>query len=195
METGESVAAIVTGLAVAVALVLGIMSLCQTRIISKMSLAQTRDIQQMRYRQEQLNEIIAWAIDIAKCEAESDIRTMPPIKNVGLWDLMFRYGVINARSGYVATIASEFGGDVQVDTAKVGAALTDHIELIKSLLDGNACDTQVKEHLRTLHRDALTLIEDTTRKRSNITDLQPPLPIKTRLRRFWSRITSPLKRK
>ena len=142
-----------------------------------MSLRQTRNIQRRQYQLGQLDELITWAMDIARCEDEAAI---PPIipwfknpdpdgialmrieRKKGMHTLMLAYQAINTKSRYVGTVSSEFDVDLQTATAKVGEVLANHIDLIRGFLEkGSAKEREEKivEHRRSLVTDALALAD------------------------------------
>ena len=164
MDTGEIVAAVVTFLAVVVALGIGVISL-----------RQTKNIQEKQYRLERLNKINAWAIDIAKCESESEVSTIPVelqgseeeqreqfvayMDRVDQANLMLRWQAIDARSGYMRTIASEFGGDLQGETVVVARMLANHILFIRRLLEGKTSDEKYRRHWYCMTDRAIRLTQ------------------------------------
>ena len=200
MSTGEIVLAVATFLAVIAALGVGVMSL-----------RQTKDIQRRQYRQNSLDEVIAWARDIIECEAKYGIpldivkaeslgeeargRVQKGVYWAGTANLVLMYQAILNRSGYVKAIASELRVGLYSATERTAELLVAYLQSLIQYGDVQAsAEAEACEHnLDLLLKGAAELMNEAAEARSDLVCSRPSLLNQARLCRFCSRITCFLK--
>jgi hypothetical protein len=117
--------------AVIVALAIGVTSLLQTQRLQK------------RERKERLlNEIIEWAIDVAKCGLEKDLPDTSRITDVNDGKLHLAYSTnilaksyqsMRGRNQYISQIVLTFGIDLQEAVSTLNKDVEEHIKLLDVL--------------------------------------------------------------
>jgi len=152
-----------------------------------MSLRQMRGTQKRQYRLGQLDEIIAWAIDIAKCESESQLSAIPLalkslegetqvqyveyLNRVDHVNLQLRYQSIDTRSKYVKAVAWDFPGDLYAATLMTADLLAKHLTVITRFVSKEITEDDLKAHWQILISDALTLTAKAVKTKSDIAGL------------------------
>lgn len=138
-----------------------------------------RQQQEERDRKERLLTIITtWGIDIAKCEAESQIPVLPVPELLGVEaksakltvehinavtrvNLAMRYQTLDAKSEYIKGIAKKFdknfGGNLLPLVQQTANKLAKNRELITKVIRGEASEETYKRHWKSLVRSALNL--------------------------------------
>jgi hypothetical protein len=134
METGELVLAILTFMAILVALGLGVANIVQTK-----------QIQEREKRERLLNEIIEWAIDVCRCGlkpfplptskmAESKAGIELYLTSI-LMELLLEYESISGRTEYLKRIALNFGGNLQSTVHSLAEVVGVRTKLIEEQID------------------------------------------------------------
>ncbi len=108
-------------------------------IIGVISLHQTRNIQINERRDRLLNEIIDWAVSAAQCDHDVDI-TMPTgggkiWAKVSLSRILFKYNIVYAKSEYIKEISIGFGSNMQGAVTTVTKRLFDCVIVMQNRLD------------------------------------------------------------
>jgi len=105
-------------------------------IIGLISLVQTRNIKKEERKQRLLNEILDWARDLLMCGSEVFVHPTPGISPTarmahGISSLYLRYRATNAKSKYVEKIASDFRQNLLPDVLSVISKLKELISLFE----------------------------------------------------------------
>jgi len=140
----------ITLLAVLVALGIGVSSIRQ---INKLKKAEKRE--------RLLNEIIEWAIDIAKTETLGEF--LLESKKSMLIDLLLKYQAVDARSEYIKVIAAEFGEDFQAAINKTAQKMEEHLVVLKKQIEGKITAEERDSHYRSLLEITLALTKKTAK--------------------------------
>lgn len=140
-----------------------------------------RQQQEERDRKERiLNTIIEWGIDIAKCESEPPIATLPVpellsleaesakatiehINAVTKVNLARRYQVLDANSEYIKSRAKkfdkEFGGNLYPLAKRTANKLGKNADIIMKVIAGTTSEEEYKKHWQSLVKDAMNLVK------------------------------------
>lgn len=172
MEAGDMILVV----AVIVSLVIGILSLRQTKNIQDKQIRHVEETRLKEHRQKLINEIIAWATEVGKCGLGRDfsIIGMADAKNPLLYfsnyiaDLAAAYEAINVRSRYIQSVTSNFKHGLKNDTDELVIKLKSHIEFLDGLsaTDISKWEEIVKrigESRRQLAESSFKLIEEATK--------------------------------
>ena len=112
-------------------------------------------------RERLLNEIIDWAIDIAKTETQGEF--LLESRKSMLIDLLLKYQAVDARSEYIKVIAAEFGEDFQAAVNKTAKKLEEHLDILKKQIEGKITAEERDRHYRSLLEITLTLTKKTAK--------------------------------
>ncbi|MBA7474440.1 hypothetical protein ES707_09793 [subsurface metagenome] len=144
-------------------------------IMAWRTIHQTRSIQKAEKRERLLNEIIEWAIDIAKCGKEIDLSTLLQIpddkKNIfvplKMKEMAISLGAMEGRNQYISTIALTFGEDLREAIDILLDSLEEYKELLSTKSEDITDMSEIVEKLDSHDRQLLTatnnVIEETVK--------------------------------
>jgi len=140
-------------------------------LIASLAILQTRDMQKSEKRERLLNEIIQWAIDIRKITLKSELPNNiafdTPIEQMatqrGLLSLWHEYQNINAKSGYVEAIASDFRNSLLPIVKTVTQKLDDVIKALEDCLTTKGLEEKMKQPEKSLSECARIVIAEATK--------------------------------
>lgn len=149
METGDLILAILTFVAIVVALGIGVTNI-----------RRTKSIQETERKQRLLNEIIEWALDVNNCEAPVATTAIAgiigsendkAITRSHLSELAYRCAEMTFRGRYVYTVIlkSKFGQDLQRAAAELIDDLEVRIKLLGECHDAISASVPDSEFTRT----------------------------------------------
>jgi hypothetical protein len=141
------------------------------------SIWQNHLIQKRERKQRLLNEIIEWAIDIAKCESEQGFHTMSLLelevakesrkvqyleadRRTTLINLHQKYQSVDVRSEYVRSIAKRFGDNLQAITDQTADKLREQLIILIKQIKGEIPPEDRDTHVVSLIESALALTKE-----------------------------------
>ncbi len=117
---------------------------------------QNHNLQKRERRDRLLNEIIEWAIDVAKCETQADFLSRS--RKSMLIGLLFKYQAIDAKSEYMKVTAVKFReDDFQVTVNETAQKLKDHLDILEKQIEGKTTAEERDKHWRSLMESSATL--------------------------------------
>jgi hypothetical protein len=174
---------ILTAAASVFAVFISALSIDEARRIRKDSL----DRENRDRKERLLNEIIEWAIDVAKCSLEKDLPDTSRITDMNDAKLHLAHNTqilarsfqsMRGRNQYISKIVSTFGQDLQEATNSLIKDVEEHIKLLDILYGVVIAEftsqiinptTQIAMHRRKLDDSANKVIEEATKiKTQNI---------------------------
>ena len=171
---------ILTAAASVFAIFISALSIDEARRLRKDSL----DRENRDRKERLLNEIIEWAISIAKCESESPMTVLPftelvsfeepaqqkVVEYVNRFDrvqLMRRYQAVDARSESIKAVAKEldkkFEGNLFPIVRRTASELAKNITIISKHLEGQSTEEEYNKHWHSLVENTIALTKKTAK--------------------------------
>lgn len=136
-------------------------------IMAWRTIRQTRIIQKAEKRERLLNEIIEWALDVAKPTYALNLvhltsSTINEEDKVSAYELgeASHFDILRIRSDYIAKITLIFTKDLKMAVEKVRDDLEEHNKLIDDLLDGKDISEAIGKHDYEVTQSANKVIEE-----------------------------------
>ena len=132
------------------------------------SIRQTRSIQRAEKRERLLNEIIEWAVAVAKVGTETripigvDVSTERMVR-VTVTNILFEYEGIRARSRYVRNVALFFGDILNNAVKTVIDNIDKHMDALAKPSDDKDYKDMARESGKLLQASINTLVEEIVR--------------------------------
>ena len=141
-------------------------------IMAWRTIRQTRSIQKAEKRERLLNEIIDWAIEVAKCGKRADLSDLLHIADdkqesflpIRMTEAALNIGLMEGRNEYINTIALNFGQELQEDVDILIDCLEAYKELLEVESKGVPTAPESIEKLESHDRQLLTLAGNVIKK-------------------------------